>query len=63
MEVVSERLRTRYAQWQPPTTFNWYRAAVLSQSTAISLYDSLTRTGGDAFDRRLRAVEAQVDFT
>jgi hypothetical protein len=62
MHVVSDRLKERYAQWQPPTTFNWYRAAVLSQTTAISLYDALTRDGAGAFDTRLRNVEAALDF-
>ena len=63
MRVVGDRLRTRYAQWQPPTTFNWYRAAVLSQATAIALYDALARNGGDAFDRQLRVVEARLEFS
>ncbi len=62
MHVVSGLLKTRFGQWQPPTTFDWYRAAVLSQTTAIALYDAATRNGSGAFDRQLRAVEAQLSF-
>jgi hypothetical protein len=63
MHVVSDRLNVRYAQWQPPTTFKWYRAAVLSQTTAIALYDALTRNGASAFDGAVQHAEAQVNFT
>ena len=63
MHVVSDRLKVRYAQWQPPTTFNWYRAAVLTQTTAIALYDALTRNGASAFDGSVQRAEAQVNFT
>jgi len=62
MHVVSDRLKTRYAQWQPPATFGWYRAAVLSQSTAIALYDTLARHGETAFTASLRQVEANLAF-
>jgi hypothetical protein len=63
MHVVSDRLKTRYAQWQPPTTFEWYRAAVLTRSTAVSLYDVLARHGETAFTASLQRVEAQLHFT
>jgi hypothetical protein len=61
--VVNERLKARYAQWQPPTTLGWYRAAVLSQSTAIALYDALARRGESAFAAALQQVEANLAFT
>lgn len=63
MHVVSDRLKVRYAQWQPPTTFNWYRASVLTQTTAIVLYDALTRNGASAFDSQVQRAEAQVNFS
>jgi len=63
MHVVSDHLKTRYASWQPPTTFDWYRAAVLSQSSAMSLYDALTRRGESVFTTALQKVEANLDFT
>jgi hypothetical protein len=62
MHVVSDRLKTRYAQWQPPTTFDWYRAAVLSRTTALSLYDALARHGESAFATALGRVEGQLHF-
>jgi hypothetical protein len=49
--------------WQPPTTLAWYRAAVLSQSTAIALYDTLARRGETAFAAALGQIEANLDFT
>jgi hypothetical protein len=63
MHVVSDYLKPRYAAWQPPTTFDWYRAAVLSQSSAMSLYDTLTRRGESAFTAALQKVESGLDFT
>jgi hypothetical protein len=63
MEVVSDRLKTRYASWQPPTTLGWYRAAVLSQSTAIALYDTLARRGESAFAASLQQIESNLSFT
>jgi len=62
MHVVSDRLKTRYAQWQPPTTFDWYRAAVLSRTTALSLYDTLARHGEPAFTAALERTEATLHF-
>jgi hypothetical protein len=61
--IVNEHLKTRYAQWQPPATLAWYRHAVLSQSTAIALYDTLARSGETAFAASLRAVEANLTFS
>jgi hypothetical protein len=62
MHVVSERLMARYAQWQPPTTFKWYRAAVLSRTTALALYDTLGRHGERAFAAALQQVESTLHF-
>ena len=61
--VVNDQLKKRYDSWQPPTTLAWYRAAVLSQSTAIALYDTLARRGETAFAAALQQVEAKVNFT
>ena len=61
--VVNDRLKTRYASWQPPTTLGWYRAAVLSQTTAIALYDTLARRGESAFTAALQRAESALDFT
>jgi hypothetical protein len=61
--VVNEQLKTRYASWQPPTTLGWYRAAVLSQSTAIALYDTLARHGETAFTASLQQIESNLSFT
>jgi hypothetical protein len=61
--VVNDRLQTRYAAWQPPTTLGWYRAAVLSQSTAIALYDTLARNGEAAFAASLQQIESNLSFT
>jgi hypothetical protein len=61
--VVFDKLKTRYAQWQPPATLGWYRAAVLSQSTCIALYDTLARRGETAFAAALGQVEANLSFS
>lgn len=61
--VVDEHLQTRYGVWQPPTTLAWYHAAVLSQSTAIALYDTLARRGENAFAAALGQIEANLDFS
>jgi hypothetical protein len=61
--VVNERLKARYAQWQPPTTPAWYHAAVLSQATAIALYDTLARRGDAAFAASLQQIEANLSFS
>ena len=62
-QVVDEQLKARFAAWQPPTTFGWYRAAVLAQSTAIALYDTLGRHGATAFAAALQNVESGLSFT
>jgi hypothetical protein len=62
-EVVNVHLNARYAQWQPPTTAAWYRHAVLSQTTAIALYDVLARRGETVFTAALQAVEANLAFS
>jgi hypothetical protein len=62
-QVVDVHLKARYAQWQPPTTLAWYHAAVLSQSTAIALYDTLTRRGETAFAASLQHVESNLAFS
>ena len=62
MHVVSDRLKARYAQWQPVTTFNWYRAAVLSRTTALALYDTLARHGETAFASSVQRVEGTLHF-
>ena len=61
--VVNDQLKKRYDSWQPPTTLAWYRAAVLSQSTAIALYDTLTRNGATAFAAAVAQVEAKLNFS
>jgi hypothetical protein len=63
MHVVSDRLKLRYAQWQPPTTLGWYRAAVLSQTSAIALYDTLARHGETAFTTALQKAETNLSFS
>lgn len=62
MQTVSARLKARYAQWQPSTTFNWYRAALLSRTTALSLYDTLVRHGQPAFDAAVQRTETTLHF-
>jgi hypothetical protein len=58
MHVVSDRLKMRYAQLQPATTFDWYRASVLSRTTALALYDKLARHGESAFAAAVQRVES-----
>jgi hypothetical protein len=36
---------------------------MLSQTTAIALYDTLARRGAPAFDDTLQRYEANLDFT
>jgi hypothetical protein len=65
MHVVAPRLQQRWARVPELTalapTFAWYRAAVLSRTTAIALYDSLARNGPDAFDGALGRIEALLE--
>ena len=64
MRVVSARLQQRWARVAGLTTlaptFAWYRAMVLSRTTAIALYDALARRGADAFDAALVRAESQL---
>jgi hypothetical protein len=60
MRTVSARLKSRYAQWQPATTFDWYRAAVLSRTTALALYDTLGRHGESAFNAAVQRIESTL---
>ena len=62
MHVVAERLRTRYAARPAETTFAWYRAAVLTRTTALSLYDVLARRGEAAFTAALGRAESGLDL-
>lgn len=64
MHVVAARLQQRWTR-QPglnslAPTFPWYRAMILTRTSAIALYDTLARSGADAFDRTLVRVESQL---
>lgn len=60
--VVSPRLQERWSRVpslaELAPSFAWYRAAVLSRTTAIALYDTLARSGPDALDTAVGHVEA-----
>ncbi len=62
--VVSARLQQRWARIPAlaalAPTLAWYRAAILSRTTALALYDALARSGPGAFDAALRRAEAQL---
>ena len=45
------------------TTLAWYRSAVLTRTTAISLYDVLARRGEDAFNAAVGRAESGLDLT
>lgn len=64
MHVVSARLQERWSRMRGLTqlapTFAWYRAMILTRTTAIALYDALARTGPRAFDAALLRVESQL---
>lgn len=64
MHVVATRLQQRWNRQGGLTnlapTFAWYRSMVLSRATAIALYDTLARAGGDAFDRSIVQIESQL---
>jgi hypothetical protein len=62
LTTVSDRLKLRYAQLQPATTFGWYRAALLSHTSALALYDTLARHGEGAFNASVQRVEATLQF-
>jgi hypothetical protein len=60
--VVAPRLQERWkripALAELAPSFAWYRAAVLSRTTAIALYDTLARNGPAAFDSAVLRSEA-----
>jgi hypothetical protein len=62
MHVISARLQQRWSRQEGlrtlAPTFPWYRAMILTRTTALALYDTLARNGGDAFDRTLVRTEA-----
>jgi hypothetical protein len=64
MHVVAARLQQRWtrlpARARLAPTFPWYRAMILTRTTALALYDMLARSGADAFDRTLLRVESQL---
>jgi hypothetical protein len=60
--VVQEQLKKRYAARPAETTFGWYRAALLARTTAISLYDTLSRRGEGAFNVAVGRAESTLDL-
>jgi hypothetical protein len=64
MHVVSSRLQQSWSRRPALTnlapTFAWYRAMILTRTSALALYDALARNGADAFDRALVRVESQL---
>ncbi len=64
MHVVAARLQQRWTRQAGLTrlapTFPWYRAMILTRTTAIALYDTLARNGADAFDRTVQRSESQL---
>ncbi|MEA2721743.1 MAG: hypothetical protein QOJ39_3607 [Candidatus Eremiobacteraeota bacterium] len=64
MHVVAARLQQRYSRFRGlaelAPTFAWYRAMILTRTTALALYDTLARNGADAFDRTVVRVESQL---
>jgi hypothetical protein len=64
MHVVSARLQQSWSRRPALThlapTFAWYRAMVLTRTSALALYDTLARNGADAFDRSILRVESQL---
>jgi hypothetical protein len=65
MHVVAARLQERWSRQTALTrlapTFPWYRAMVLTRTSAIALYDALARNGAAAFDRALIRVESLLE--
>jgi hypothetical protein len=64
MHVVSARLELSWSR-RPALinlapTFAWYRAMILTRTSALALYDALARNGADAFDRTVLRVESQL---
>ncbi len=60
--VVQDQLKKRYAARPAETTYAWYRAALLSRTTAISLYDMLSRRGEGAFNVAVARAESTLDL-
>jgi hypothetical protein len=64
MHVVSARLQQRWSRVgslrKLAPTFAWYRAMVLTRTTALALYDTLARRGPDGFDGALLRSEMQL---
>ncbi len=65
MHVVAPRLQARWQRRRgvaslAPTSA-WYRAMVLTRTSAIALYDALARNGDGAFDRAVARVESQLE--
>ncbi|MDB5071355.1 MAG: hypothetical protein JWM87_2466 [Candidatus Eremiobacteraeota bacterium] len=64
MHVVAARLQQRWSRLRGlaelAPTFAWYRAMILTRTTALALYDTLARNGADAFDRTVVRVESQL---
>lgn len=62
MHVVSARLQARWNRIaslrELAPTFAWYRALLLSRTTALVLYDVLARGGENAFARALERTES-----
>jgi hypothetical protein len=64
MHVVSARLQQSWTRRPALTalapTFAWYRAMILTRTSALALYDTLGRNGAGAFDRTITRVESQL---
>ena len=64
MHVVSARLQQSWSRRPALTslapTFPWYRAMILTRTSALALYDALARSGAEAFERTVRRVESQL---
>lgn len=64
MHVVSARLQQRWSRIPElarlAPTFAWYRAMILSRTSALALYDTLERRGAAVFDGALGRTEMQL---
>ncbi|HEY0614328.1 MAG TPA: hypothetical protein VGC96_06790 [Candidatus Elarobacter sp.] len=62
MHVVAGRLQQRWSRrpglQQLAPTFPWYRAMILTRTSALALYDALARRGAPAFDRTVMRIES-----
>ena len=65
MHVVGARLQERWSRQTALTrlapSFPWYRAMVLTRTSAIALYDTLARNGAAAFDRAVIRIESLLE--